>query len=365
MPPFVPGLELADALYREAVGPILERAFPRLVYSAAILGTGSEVLGFDTERSTDHEWGPRLQFFVADHDLSRLAPAIDEVLRHALPPEIGGYPTGFGPTAEEGIRVLRRVEAGPVAHKVEVTTVAAFMEERLGVSDWRDLDPVDWLLCSGQSLLEVTAGAVFQDGLGELEPARAALAWYPPNVWRLLLAAQWARIGQLEPFVGRCGEVGDEVGSALVAASLARDVMGLGFLMERRYAPYPKWFGSAFARLACADGLLPHLDGALAARSWPEREGHLAGAYEAVAGMHNALGLTALLPERVSPFWGRPFRVIHGDRFADALRATIEDPRVRRLPEGIGAIDQWVDSTDVLASAERRRRLRMLYTAGE
>ena len=141
--------------------------------------------------------------------------------------------------------------------------------------------------------------------------------------------------------------------------------MGLGFLMERRYAPYPKWFGSAFARLACADGLLPHLDGALAARSWPAREGHLAGAYEAVAGMHNALGLTALLPERVSPFWGRPFRVIHGDRFADALRATIEDPRVRRLPEGIGAIDQWVDSTDVLASAERRRRLQMLYTAGE
>ncbi|NTU80855.1 MAG: hypothetical protein HGA45_15995 [Chloroflexales bacterium] len=28
--------------------------------------------------------------------------------------------------------------------------------------------------------------------------------------------------------------------------------MGLCFLIERHYAPYPKWFGSAFQRLACA-----------------------------------------------------------------------------------------------------------------
>lgn len=33
--------------------------------------------------------------------------------------------------------------------------------------------------------------------------------------------------------------------------------MRLCFLMEKQYAPYPKWFGTAFAQLDCAERLLP------------------------------------------------------------------------------------------------------------
>ena len=363
MTAFVPGLELAAALYHETVAPILSRRFPGLVCSAALLGTGSEVLRFDTGRSTDHEWGPRLQIFVRESDHADVAPAIHDELRRALPPEIRGFPTDFGPPDDEGIRVLRRVDAGLIEHKVEVLTVPAFLADRLGIADWRGLTPVDWLLFSQQGLLEVTAGAVFHDGLGELEPARAAFAWYPSDVWLLLMAAQWTRIGQLEPFVGRSGEVGDEVGSALVAATLARDVMSLGFLLERRYAPYPKWFGSAFASLACAAPLLSVLGRVLTSQHWHEREAALCQAYEALAVMHNALGISAPLPDRVSQFHGRPFRVIHGQRFAEALRAAIADEAVRCLPEGIGGVDQWIDSTDVLSNADRRLKLRPLYTS--
>src|SRR5579863_5216771 len=65
-PPFVPGIELARLYHRELVGPLLDRYFPGLAYSAALVGPGSEVLGFDTPRSTDHDWGPRLQVFLAD-----------------------------------------------------------------------------------------------------------------------------------------------------------------------------------------------------------------------------------------------------------------------------------------------------------
>jgi hypothetical protein len=57
--PFVPGLELSRALY-EATAPILARHFPDLAYGAGRLEAGSEVLGFDTARSMDHDWGPRL-----------------------------------------------------------------------------------------------------------------------------------------------------------------------------------------------------------------------------------------------------------------------------------------------------------------
>ena len=51
---FVPGLELSRRFYVDVVAPLLER----IRHSAARLGEGSEVLGFDTIRSTDHGWDP-------------------------------------------------------------------------------------------------------------------------------------------------------------------------------------------------------------------------------------------------------------------------------------------------------------------
>ena len=103
--------------------------------------------------------------------------------------------------------------------------------------------------------------------------------------------------------------------------------MRLCFLMERRYAPYPKWFGKAFNELKCADDLAPILSRALLAKDWQEREKYLAEAYEYVAAMHNRLGITEPLSANVSSFFGRPFLVIHlAGKFADAIRASITDP---------------------------------------
>lgn len=53
--PFIKGLELSQLFYEEAVRPILMIHFPQLTYSAALLGRGSETLGFDTPQSTDHD----------------------------------------------------------------------------------------------------------------------------------------------------------------------------------------------------------------------------------------------------------------------------------------------------------------------
>lgn len=109
----------------------------------------------------------------------------------------------------------------------------------------------------------MTAGEVFHDDAGELTDVREWLTWYPDDVWRYLLRCAWRRIGQEEAFVGRAAEVGDELGSRIVAARLARDLMRLGFLLERRYAPYAKWLGSAFARLDAAHEVRPALERAL------------------------------------------------------------------------------------------------------
>ena len=204
---------------------------------------------------------------------------------------------------------------------------------------------LDWLAVPAQRLAEVAAGEVFHDGPGELTRARAALAWYPRDVWLHLLACQWQRIGQEEAFPGRCAEAGDELGSLIVSARLARDLMRLVLLMHRRYPPYSKWLGTALARLPGTGGLAASLTAAISGGSWPAREQHLRDAYETVAALHNQLGLTPPLDTSTRPFYDRPYQVIGADRFTAALREAVTDPQVRRLPV-TGAIDQFIDSTD-------------------
>ena len=182
-----------------------------------------------------------------------------------------------------------------------------------------------------QNLAEVTGGAVFHDGLGTLEPARRRLAWYPDQVWRYLLACQWQRLSDEEAFVGRCAEVGDELGSAVVASRLVRDMMRLCLLLERRHAPYSKWLASAFAELPVATALIPSLEGAVSARDHPTRERHLCTAYETVAQIQNRSGLAEALDPACRTYHGRPYMVLHAERFAIALHETVTDPILRRV----------------------------------
>lgn len=344
---FLPGIGLSLRYYAEVVRPLLDEHLAGVPHSAALLGPGSEVLGYDTGRSTDHDWGPRVLVFLAADDAARHVRRLDDTLAQRLPETFRGHPTRYAVTADAG---------GHPRHRVVVAGLGAWLEGQLGFDPGTGITTLDWLATPTQRLAETTAGAVFHDGLGELERVRERLAWYPPDVWRYLLACQWARIGQEEAFVGRCGEVGDELGSAVVAARLVRDVMRLCLLMARRYPPYTKWLGTAFAELPAAIGLRPTLSGALAAPDWRTREHHLCVAYETVATMHNALGSTEPLEPVVRPFFDRPFRVIGAARFARALRGTITDPALRDLPP-TGAIDQLVDSTDGLGDLRLLRRI--------
>jgi hypothetical protein len=357
MPDFIPGLILSEQFYREAVRPILDAGFPGLPHSAALIGSGSEVLGFDTEMSTDHDWGPRVMLFLPEEAHARRRETLLAALERELPPLFRGYPTRYS---------LSRADPPLCEHRVEVLTPRDFFHAYLGFDVEREPEPVDWLTFPEQKLRASTAGAVFHDGIG-LQAIRDRFAASPRDVWLYLLAAGWTRVGQEEHLMGRAGLAGDEIGSALLGARLVRDLMRLCFLMEREYAPYPKWLGTAFNRLACGPSLTPLLQSALTAATWPERERHLAAAYEQVAARHNALGITEPLPAKVSRFHGRPFQVINGGAFADAIRARITDPAVRRIAAGrlIGSLDQWSDSTDLLCDPGRRAAVRGLYESGE
>ena len=232
-----------------------------------------------------------------------------------------------------------------------VTTLDEWLAAHLGFDPRGGISTADWLGTPQQILLEVTSGPVFHDGLGELEPVREALAWYPDEVWLWVLACQWRRIDQEEPFVGRSAEVGDELGSRILAARLAREAMRLCFLQERRYAPYSKWLGSAFARLPAHESLGEPLRELVSATDFETREARFVAVVQHLAERHNALGVTAPVDETVGLFHDRPFRVLGSARFLDSCLERVTDPWLRSLPL-VGAIDQFVDSTDVLSKSD-------------
>ena len=336
---FVPGIELSRRYWRDVVRPIVDDVAAGAPRAAALVGNGSDVLGFDTERSTDHGWGPRVFVFFGDaFPLDDRVREFTAAIDARLPGSFAGCPTRFA--ARDG---------APVRHQVRLTTVARWFGSATSFDPRGEITAMDWLGAPTQLLREATAGAVFEDQSGELTRAREALRWYPDDVWLYLLACQWRRIDQEEPFVGRTGEVGDELGSAVLAARLVRDLMRLCFLIEREYAPYAKWLGTAFARLSCGPALVPMLRAALAADDWHAREDALVPAYEHVAQMFNALGIVEPQEPVVRGFYNRPFRVLGSGRFAEACMA--------RTPLAAlgwtGGIDQFVDSTDVLSDAGR------------
>ena len=284
--------------------------------------------------------------FVESSDVVSAQAALDS----SLPSTYRGWPVRYG------------WDDVAAEHRVRVSDLGSWLVAQLGHDPRGGIDALDWLVMPQQLLLGVVRGAVFHDGLGELRRVREQLAWYPDDVWRWMVACQWQRVAQEEAFVGRAAEVGDELGSRLVAARQVHELMRLWFLLHRRYWPYMKWFGSAFAQLPGAAELAGCLDRVLLATDWPARERSLVAAYEFVARGHNDAGIAEWVDPTVRPFFGRGFLVLMSDRFVDACLARVTDPWLRALPL-VGSVDQLVDSTDLLSVAARARHLRALYEA--
>ena len=115
--------------------PILEDSFPELTYTAALIGSGSEILGFDTEMSTDHHWGPRLMLFLSQADLNTHAERIKTVMSEQLPYNFLGYSTHYTPPNpdDSGNMLLWDIDTGPVNHRIETHSLNDYCGWYLGI----------------------------------------------------------------------------------------------------------------------------------------------------------------------------------------------------------------------------------------
>jgi hypothetical protein len=344
-PEFIPGLELSQGFFYEVIRPLMEKHFPDLQYSAGLVGHGSDVLGFDSPTSIDHNWGPHVLFFLASLDFVAYKRKIDRMLKKHLPYEYRGFSTNFekGDKYNKDKPALKK--SGQVNHLCTFWTLQSFFQHYLGYDIAAKPIPSyqDWLLFPQQALIEITAGKLFHDALG-VQKVRDLFAYYPDTIWKYMMRVQWGKILDELQTQARTGEAEDELGSRIITARMVQKVMFLCYLIERKYVPYSKWFGTGFSLwLKCAKTMEPLLLDALHEGDWKRRQLLLAKAYQQLGRMHNRLKITKPVSTRIVDFFGRGYPIIDTWKYVEALENAIPNEHLRNMEYPLGSVDQFID----------------------
>ncbi len=349
---FIKGLELNKGFYFDVVKPIIDDNFVDLKYSAGLIGYGSDVLGFDTHISMDHNWGPRLIIFLEDNCFLKFKDEINKLFQDKLPVEYQGFSTNYTDKGSDFTQRMISVENRPINHLIEITTVRTFIMNTIGFDIDSKLTIYDWLSFPEQGLIEITEGKIFYDSIGDVTYFRSEFMKFPVDIKRIKIASLWKLISNEVAFVGRSIDNNDELGSRLIASRIVNIMMKICFYLEDKYIPYSKWFGVAFGKLSISSDVSPVFHKILAVEEIEKIEEYLCVAYKKLLDYQNAKGLCEFIDLDIEYYYGRPYKVIFADKIIEALINAIEDDELRQFNYELVGIEQKIDGMDFTNNKE-------------
>ena len=324
---FIKGLELNKGFYWDIVKPLLEKNYPHLLYSAALLGYGSDVLGFDTDISMDHNWGPRLQIFIDDE---KLILELVNFFGQELPFQYKNFPTNFTDPAYDGVQRMEYSEKRPINHLIEVRISEDYFKNRYGIIKMSSFTNDDWLGFKDQNLLEITSGLVFHDGLNKINKIRDELKFYPWDICKLRMAVLWDYIWNKEAFIGRSIAVNDFIGIKINAGRIVDYLIKILYYIENKYIPYSKWFATAFKELTVYSQVKEMVCSILMENEPKKIEAKLCILYEKVVEEHNKNSQLPPLKNKTRDFFNRPYKVIFAEDIVQELVNSIEHEEIKK-----------------------------------
>ena len=117
--------------------------------------------------------------------------------------------------------------------------------------------------------------------------------------------------------------------------------MRLCFLYSDQYAPYSKWFGTAFARLDIDERIKSLICGIIKSDNIRERENNLVEAQLALAKIHNESGFSEKVDVRIENYFGRDIKVIFADKIVDSIQAELKNTPFENIPL-VGSYSQHI-----------------------
>lgn len=348
------GLALNEKYYREIVEPLLHQYDPQLTYSCGLIGYGSDVLGFDDATSMDHNWGPRLQIFLSETDISRKGELSDYFARN-LPPVFLGFPTNFSKKAADATQRMEPTGKSPVNHLLDILEIDAFAKS-VTKKPLAELTNLDWLSIPEQILLETTSGKIFHDGLGRLEPLRQLLRYYPSDVQILKLSTLWECISNEEAFLGRCIENSDYIGLKLITNRIVNYLMKICFVIKRVYIPYSKWFSKSFTSLGLheIESLVTEV---LMENDLRSIDRKVSALYMEIIELNNKTSVLPIISNVITDYHGRPYNVIMADKIVSLFTDSLEDETLKNISLPSVFVDNKVDSCDFTDAKDLMQRI--------
>jgi len=305
------GLELSEKFYREFGAPMIREQFPHLegIVAAALVGSGSECLGYDDEISRDHDFDPGFCILIPGKEL------VDEKTEFALSRAYSKLPRSFGGYERSLLAPVGGSRRG-------VMRISAFLYEKTGNENGL-LSTREWFSAPEQSLLEATSGRVFRDDLGVFSKARSALEYLPEDVRLKKLAGELLIMGQSGQYnYARCFARGEYAAAQLAIGEFVKSALHAVFLINRRYLPYYKWSFRAMRELEKLSFLSGDLEYLLTS---PNNEDEYAKKRDAVERI--CLSIADLL--RIEKSSDYPKSELEGHAYS--VNDRIKDPNVRNL----------------------------------
>ena len=318
----LPERALADLL-RAGRATARRRAVAGMPYAAARLGSGSDVLGLDDDDVARPRLGPAAQPARPGRPRRRRST---RTWASGCPSRSPGCRPGSRRRGTRSCATACRSRR-PATSPCRASASTPPTTSRVG----------DWLSLTGRPSSRSPPARSSSTDAGELRGIRRRLEWYPDDVWRHVVATDWARLG-----------AGAAVRRARPASAVTTSARGWSRRGWRGSpctsatcssgAGRPTPSGSARASPGCR-GRAPRsgrCEAALAATDWRERE---AGARRGAAPAAPAAG-RGRAPDGRGP--GRAVlgpalpRGARGGRRRGRGRAST-DPAVRALPRGVGS----------------------------
>ena len=218
------GLERAE-IVAKYTSEFIKVKYPDL-YSRiclALVGVGSECLGFDDEISEDHDFSSRCQLFLDDSDYKTYKSDLESSLKI------------FCKDLESLTSNLKdvNIEIMPISNFYKYYTL--FENGPKTESEYRKV-PMD-LLCVA------TNGKVFLDNLGKFSEIRNRLLnFYPEDIRLKKIAFQLNKMAQSGQYnYSRMIKRGDTVSANIAQGEFIKHYLEFVHLLNKKYMPFYKW----------------------------------------------------------------------------------------------------------------------------